>query len=313
MRIVGVTSFGGPEALQVLEVPEPHPGPGEVRVRVHAATVNATDVGLRQGHQGYPLPARAEPYVPGMEAAGVISEVSPDSGWQVGDRVIAVVVAAGPHGGAYADELVVDARSVVRMPADTDFAAAATLPMNGLTARGALDLLGLPAGSTIAVTGAAGAVGGYAVQLAKADGLHVIADAAEADEDLVRGLGADRLVRRGEGAADRIRALAPDGVDGVIDAALLNQAVVPAIRDNGALAVFRGWDGEPGRGITVGKVFVHDQVTDTAALDKLRQQAEDGALTLRVARILPAEQAAEAHRLLEAGGQRGRIVLDFSN
>jgi NADPH2:quinone reductase len=312
MRIVGVTSFGGPEKLQVLDVPEPHPGPGEVRIRVQAATVNPTDIGLREGQQGFPLPERAEPYVPGTEAAGVISEVGDGVSWQVGDDVIAVVVATDPHGGAYADELVVSAESVVRMPAGASFPAAATLPMNGLTARIALDQLDLAGGATVAVTGAAGAVGGYAVQLAKADGLHVVADAAEADEELVRRLGADEVVRRGEGLAGRIRALIPQGVDGVVDAAVLDEAVVPAIRDHGALAVMRGWDGEPGRGITVGKVFVREQVTDTAALDRLRQQAEDGALTLRVAKVFPAEQAAEAHRLLQAGGLRGRVVLDFS-
>jgi NADPH:quinone reductase len=223
-----------------------------------------------------------------------------------------VVVATDPHGGAYADELVVSAESVVRVPAGTDFTAAATLPMNGLTARTALDLLDLPADATVAVTGAAGAVGGYAVQLAKADGLHVIADAAKADEELMHRLGADKIVRRGEGFADRIRALVPNGVDGLVDAAVLDEAVVPAIRDHGALAVLRGWDGQPGRGITVGKVFVREQVTNTAALDRLRQQVEDGALTLRVARVFPADQAAEAHHLLQAGGLRGRIVLDFT-
>lgn len=311
MRIIGVTSFGGPEALQLLDVPEPHPGPGQVRIRVHAATVNATDIGLREGHQGFPLPERAEPFVPGMEAAGVISEVGPGVDWQVGDRVIAAVVATGPHGGAYADELVAAAASVVRMPVGADFAAAATLPMNGLTARTALDMLDLRTGATVAVTGAAGAVGGYAVQLAKADGLHVIADASEADEELVRQLGADQVVRRGDKVADRIRALVPEGVDGLVDAAVLDEAAVPAIRDHGGLAVVRFWDGDPGRGIKVSKVFVHQEVTNTPALDRLRQQVEDGVLSLRVARIFPAAQATEAHRLFEAGGLRGRVVLDF--
>lgn len=313
MRAIGVTSFGGPEKLRLLQIPEPHAGPGEVRIRVHAATVNATDIGLRMGNQGYQLPVREEPYVPGMDAAGVVDEVGPGAPWRVGDRVIAVVVATAPHGGAYADELVVAAESVARMPAGADFPAAATLLMNALTARSALDLLGLRPGDTVAVTGAAGAVGGYTVQLAKADGLRVIADASEADERLIRELGADEVVRRGDDVAERVRAVAPGGVDGLVDAAILDERVLPAIRDGGALSVLRGWDGDPGRGITVSKVFVHSQVTNTAALDRLRHQAEDGTLTLRVARIFPAEQAAEAHRLFEAGGQRGRLVLDFSS
>lgn len=309
MRIVGVMEFGGPEQLRVLDVPEPHPGAGEVRIRVHAATVNPTDTGLRAGFRATD---RKPPYVPGMDAAGVISEVGEGAPWQVGDKVMAIALPVGPHGGAYVDELVVPAESVVRVPRDTDFPAASTLPMNGLTARVALNMLGLSRGQTIAVTGAAGAFGGYVVQLAKADGLRVIADASEADEQLVRNLGADHVVRRGDDVADRIRALAPDGVDGVADGALLHELVVPAIRDGGGIAVVRGWQGEPGRGITVHHVVVFDHAKDNAALDRLREQVEQGVVTLRVAKVLPADQAAEAHRILEAGGTRGRLVLDFS-
>jgi NADPH:quinone reductase len=302
--------FGGPEQLRVVDVPEPHPGPGEVRIRVHAAAVNPTDTGLRAGFRAGG--DRKPPYVPGMDAAGVISEVGDGAPWQVGDRVMAVVVPSGPHGGAYADEIVVPAESVVRMPRDADFPAASTLPMNGLTARMTLDMLGLSAGQTIAVTGAAGAYGGYVVQLAKADGLRVIADASEKDEQLVRDLGADDVVRRGDDVADRIRALVPEGVDAVADGALLHELVAPAIRDGGGLAVVRGWQGDPGRGITVHRVMVVERAKDTAALDRLREQAEQGVVTLRVAKVLPASQAVEAHRILEAGGTRGRVVLDFT-
>ncbi len=295
----------------MLDVPEPHAGPGEVRIRVHAATVNPADTVLRSG---YRAPGdRQPPFIPGMDAAGVISQVGDGvTGWQPGERVMAVVVPTGPHGGAYADEIVVPAESVVRTPEGVDFVAASTLPMNGLTARLALDQLALPAGRTIAVTGAAGAFGGYVVQLAKADGLRVIADASAADERLVRDLGADEVVRRGDDVADRIRALVPDGVDGVADSALLYERVVPAIRDGGGLAIVRPWDGEPGRGITVHRVVVTSVAKETAKLEQLREQAEAGLLTLRVAHVFPPEHAAEAHRLLEAGGVRGRLVLDFS-
>lgn len=312
MRAVGVTEFGGPEKLQVVDLPEPHAGPGEVRIRVHAATVNPTDTGLRAGLYGERIGDRPPPYVPGMDAAGVISEVGNGVEWSVGDEVMAIVLPTGPHGGAYAEELVVPAESVVRIPAGTDFPAASTLPMNGLTARLALDMLALSPGQTLAVTGAAGAFGGYVVQLAKADGLRVIADASEADEELIRSLGADDVVRRGDDVAERIRELVPAGVDGVADGALLNDKVAPAIRDGGGLAVVRGWDGDPGRGITVHRVMVFGEAKETAKLDRLRQQVEDGALTLRVARVYPADQASDAHRQLEAGGTRGRIVLDFS-
>jgi NADPH:quinone reductase len=311
MRAIGVMEFGGPEQLRVVDIPEPHPGPGEVRIRVHAAAVNPTDTVLRAGGRG--VGDRKPPYIPGMDAAGEISEVAADAPWQAGDRVMAIVVPSGPRGGAYADEIVVPAESVVRIPQGADFPAASTLLMNGLTARLALDQLGLSSGQTIAVTGAAGAFGGYVVQLAKADGLRVIADASEADEQLVRDLGADDVVRRGDDVADRIRALVPQGVDGVADGALLHELVVPAIHDGGGLAVVRGWRGEPGRGITVHRVMVAKAAKETAALDRLREQAEQGLVTLRVAKVLPAAEAPQAHRILEAGGTRGRVVLDFSS
>jgi NADPH2:quinone reductase len=313
MRVVGVTEFGGPEQLKTFEVPEPHAGQGEVRVRVHAAAVNPTDTGLRAGLYGDRLRDRQPPYVPGMDAAGVVDEVGPGAPWQVGDEVIALVVPAGPHGGAYADQVVVPAASVVRKPAGVDFAPASTLLMNAMTARLAVDRLALAEGETIAVTGAAGSFGGYTVQLAVADGLRVIADAAPKDEAVVRDLGAETVVGRGDDVADRIRAVVPDGVNGLADGAVMDDLVVPAIGDGGGLAVVRGWRGEAGRGITVHRIMVAAAAQETAALDRLRQQAEDGVLSLRVAAVLPASQADDAHRLLEAGGTRGRIVLDFTS
>ena len=204
MRAIGVTTFGGPDQLQVLDLPVPQPGPGEVRIRVHVATVNPTDTNLVAGayHQGHDV--GPDPVVPGADAAGVISAVGDGAPFTVGEQVMAIVVPTSKHGGAYVDELVVPATQVVRTPADVDFVAASTLLMNGLTARLVLEQLAVPTGGTIAVTGAAGAFGGYVVQLAKADGLRVVADAAEADEELVRGLGADEVVRRGDDVAERI-------------------------------------------------------------------------------------------------------------
>ena len=140
---------------------------------------------------------------------------------------MAIVVPAGQHGG-YSDQLVLPARSVARIPAGATLVEAATLPMNGLTARKALDMLALPAGATIGVTGAAGAFGGYVVQLAKADGLRVVADASEADEALVRSLGADFVVRRGDDVASRIREVVPEGLDAVADGAIQHALVLPA-------------------------------------------------------------------------------------
>jgi NADPH:quinone reductase len=312
MRAVGVNQFGGPEALEVVDVPEQHAGPGEVRIRVHAATVNPTDTYTRNGARAEVLRKDPPPYVPGMDAAGVLDEIGEGTGTdlEVGDRVMAIVIPTGSHG-AYRQSLVVPAGSVARAPAGTSHAEASTLPMNGLTAQLSLDLLGLEPGDTLAVTGAAGAYGGYVVQLAKADGLRVIADASETDEERVRRLGADVVVRRGDDVAQRILEACPGGVDGLADGSVQNELLIPAVRDGGGFATVRGYKGHPGRGVTFHQVWVRQYAEEHAKLDRLRQLVEDGRLTLRVSRTFPAERAAEAHRLLEAGGTRGRLVIEF--
>jgi NADPH:quinone reductase len=312
MRAVGITEFGGPEVLHVVELPDPQAGPGELRIRVHAAVVNPTDTGLRAGARASQLKDISPPYVPGMDAAGELDQIGSgvSTDLRIGDHVMAIVVPHGSHG-AYAELLVVPAESVTRAPAGATDAEAATLPMNGLTTRQALDLLDLAPGQTLAVTGAAGAVGGYAVQLGKAEGLRVIADASAQDEALVKELGADVVVPRGPEFAARVREVLPEGADGLIDAALLNELAVAAVRDGGGIATVRGYTGGAERGIGFHPVAVRNYAREHGKLDGLRQQAEAGQVTLRVARTLPAERAAEAHRALEAGGTRGRLVLEF--
>ena len=302
MRVVGVTEFGGPEALRVFEVPESHAGPGEARIAVRAAAVNPTDTLIRSGARAEILAKFPPPYVPGMDVAGIVDEV--------GDTVMAIVLPAGSHGG-YSESIVLPAASVVREPRGVTHVEACTLPMNGLAARQALDLLALSPGQALAVTGAAGGFGGYVIQLAQADGLRVIADSSEADEELVRNLGADIVVRRGPDVAERIRAEVPAGVDGLADGSVQSGALVPAVRDGGAIATVRGWADECERGIPTRPVSVRSYATEWAKLDTLRQQVEDGLVSLRVARTFTPQQAGEAHRLLEAGGTRGRLVIEF--
>ncbi len=249
MRAVGLFTHGGPEVLQVVEVPEVHAAPGQVRIRVHAATVNPTDVMVRNGARAEQQKADPPPYVPGMEAAGIVDEVGsgvPDR-LKVGDAVMAIVVPKGSHG-AYREQIALDVRSVVHAPTGKTHPEAASLPMNGLTARLSLDLLKLSPGQVIAVTGAAGAYGGYVVQLAKAEGLTVIADASEKDEKLVASLGADVVVRRGDDVASRIRKHFPQGVDGLADGAVLNELVISAVRDGGAFTSVRGFPGHTAAG-----------------------------------------------------------------
>ena len=302
--------FGGPEALQVVDLPEVHAAPGEVRIRVHAAAVNPTDTFVRNGARAEALRKNPPPYIPGMDLAGVIDEIGADAATDlaVGDAVMAMVLPTGSHG-AYRESIVLAADSVVRAPAGSTHVEAATLPMNGLTARLSLDELALQPGQTVAVTGAAGCYGGYVVQLTKADGLRVIADASSADEQLVRDLGADLVVPRGDDIAAQIRNVAPDGVDALADGAVQNELAVGAVRDGGAFASVRAWRGTGERGIVFHRTLVRDYDHRADLLDQLRQQTEDGLITLRVAATYAPEQAAEAHRRLEAGGTRGRCVI----
>ena len=293
-------------------MPERHAGPGEVRVRVHAAAVNPTDTYVRNGARAEAQRVDPPPYVPGMDVAGVLDEIGDgvETDLAVGDHVMAIVLPKGSQGG-YAESLVVPVESVARVPAGATDVEASTLPMNALTARLALDLLALAPGQTLAVTGAAGCFGGYMVQLGKADGLRVIADASPADEQIVHDLGADVVVPRGDDVAARIREVVPDGVDAIADGSVQNELLLPAVKDGGGFAAVRGFSGETQRGIVIHPVWVRTYVKEQAKLDRLRQQVEEGAVALRVARTFPPEQAGEAHHLLETGGTRGRLVIEF--
>ena len=315
MRAVTFSRFGGPEVLEVSQLPAREPGRGEVRIRVTAATVNPTDISFRVGRQ-HTIAQLAEmgvlpPFVPGMELAGAVDAVGEGTDWRAGDRVMAIVNPRRPGGGAQAELVVVPAASVSRVPEGTSFEAAATLPMNGLTVRLALDKLALKPGQTLGVTGAAGAVGGYAVELGVSDGLRVIAVAGREDEALVKRLGAETVVPRGDGAIRGLRDAAAGGVDGLIDAAVLDAAVLPAIRDGGKLATVRGFAGPSERGITIEPVRVASYLTNHEALDRLGQLVAEGRLTLRVAETFPPERAADAQRKMDAGGIRGRLVIVF--
>lgn len=311
MRAVGLTSFGDPDVLHLVELPMPLPGDGEVRIKVAAATVNPSDVALRAGAFGPPPHGDGPPYVAGWELAGIVDAVGSGAGVQVGDRVFAIVFPYATGRGAQAEYVVVSTNSVALVPDGASLTQAATLPMNGLTARQALDTLDLRPGQTLAVTGAAGAVGGYVMQLASAEGVRVIGDASPADVDLVRSLGADVVVERGPDVAAAIRQQVPEGVDAVVDTALIGPPVLAAIKDGGHLIAVRPFAGESERSITITLVFVLDYVHETAKLTELARLADDGTLTLRVAEEIPAAEAARAHRQLEAGGTRGRLVLTF--
>jgi NADPH2:quinone reductase len=306
-RAVGITATGGVEVLRVIEREVREPGDGEVRIAVAAAAVHPSDIAFRERGMG-DLPP---PWVPGWDAGGTVESIGAGvEDFAVGDRVMAVALPRRPDGGAQSELLVVPAESVVAAPDGASHEQASTLPMNGLTAFEGLELLGLREGDTLAVTGGAGLLASFVIPIAKQRGIHVLADAAPEDEELVRGFGADVVLPRGDDLADTIRAQVPEGVDAVYDTALFYRAILPAVREGGGLAVVRGWDGEQvEQGVHVHAVWVGDVLERTDWLEELRRLAASGAIQLRVASTYPPEQVADAHRQMEAGGLRGRAVI----
>jgi len=312
MRAIGFGKYGGPELLEIIEVPEVNARKGEIRIRIHAAAVNPTDIMSRIGAHFKHNKNDPFPHVPGMDVAGIVDQVGDgaDTNVNIGDRVIAMVVPKGIHG-AYREQIVLKANAVVHAPINTSHAEACTLPMNSLTARLSLDLMSLQASSVLAVTGSAGAYGGYIIQLAKNDGLTVIADAADKDYDLVQSLGADYIVPRGPNVAAAIRKEFPEGVDGLADGAVQNEIVIDAVRNGGAFTAVRGFEGEPQRSINFSQTFVRKLDGEFEKLDQLRKLTNEQKITLRVADTFKPEDASVAHTRLEAGGTRGRLVIEF--
>ncbi|WP_408021455.1 NADP-dependent oxidoreductase [Sinomonas humi] len=281
-----------------------------MRIRVGGIAVSPTDTSFRSSPARHPEGSKP-PFIPGMDAAGVVDEVGPESRWKVGDEVMAIALPNSQHGGAYVEYLVAPDDSIARIPGNTSIEEAATIPMNGLTATQILELLDLKPGQTLAVTGAAGTLGNYVIQLAKNAGLRVIGDSAEKDRELVESLGTDYVVARGDAVAQHIREIVPEGVDGLVDTALLHEKVVPAVKDGRVFVSVRGWKGDGARGIRFEAASVRAEYLAHSKLEALREAVEQGILTPRVAAVLPADQAPEAHRRLEAGGTRGRFVLKF--
>ena len=312
MKAVGIMKHGGPEALEILEVDEVEAGPGQIRIRNFAAAVNPVDVSVRNGSMAEMQKINPPPYVPGMDAAGIIDQIGKgvQTDLKEGDSVMAMVVPNGNHG-AYREQIVLDQNAVVRAPKDSSHIQASTLPMNSLTARLSLDLLDLQKGQVLAVTGAPGAYGGYVVQLAKEDGLIVIADSNDNDRALLESLGVDIIIPRGEGFAENIRKEFPEGVDGIADGALLNEHAIEAVKDGGSFTSVRGFKGEPQRDINFTATWVTAYDCKKDILEKLKLQAEEEIISLRVNQAVSMDKASLAHETLEAGGSRGRMVIEF--
>jgi NADPH:quinone reductase-like Zn-dependent oxidoreductase len=297
MKAVRFSQFGGPEVLEIVDLPDPHAGPGQVRIAVRAAGVNPSDWKKREGLMGGELPQTM-----GYEAAGVVDEVGEGvADVAVGDRVFGFAA----EGAAQAELAVLSYYAPI--PPSLDFPAAAALPAAIETATRALDQLGAGSGSTLLINGASGSVGSAAVQLAVARGARVIGTASPANHEYLRSLGAEP-VAYGEGLAGRVRALAPGGADAALDVA--GSGVLPEFIELAGgpehvvtIADFAGAQkygvrfsrGEDGRAIH--------------ALTGIGELIEAGRFSLPVAQTFPLAEIAAAHRVSQDGHRRGKLVL----
>ncbi len=296
MKAVQIKQYGGPEVLEVVDLPEPEAGAGEVLVRVTAATVNPVDAFTRQGFTQALAPGIGLPVTPGWDLAGEVD----------GRRVAALLQwFEGTGSGAQAELVAVAESDLATIPDGVDDVTAATVPLNGLTARQALDLLHVEAGDVVLVTGATGAVGGFAVQLASQAGAHVLAVGSYDDDAWLSTLGAKEVLDRAEPdqLVAQVRERHPDGIAAVLDAAPAG-GLIGAVRDGGRyVTVIDPVVPAAERGIAPVKVDVQPSGPQLAELLGL---VAEGRLKARVAGTLPLEQVREAQ---EATGLRGKLVL----
>ncbi|WP_454194524.1 NADP-dependent oxidoreductase [Nocardia sp. Marseille-Q1738] len=308
MRAVVVRNPGPDGVVEIVEAPTPQPGPGTVRIAVAAATVNPVDLMVRAGVGGTPFAAHRDQWGIGWDVAGTVDAVGAGvTGFTVGQAVVGISDRLDVSLAAQADYVVLETGNIAPAPVSVPPVQAATIPLNGLTAVQALIALDLASTDTLLVTGAAGAVGGFAVELAAAQGVRVIASASPADEEAVRALGATDFVPRQASLPDAVRALIPGGVDAALDAATLGPTALAAVRGGGRfVSVLIPATPAPLRGIDVRTILVR---ADRRQLDELIAQVDAGRLTLRVAETLPLTSVDTAHKRLAAGGIRGRLVL----
>ncbi|MGW1031235.1 NADP-dependent oxidoreductase [Streptomyces antibioticus] len=299
MRAVTIDDFGATPA--VTEVTRPEPGPGEVLVKVHASSLNGFDGAVIYGVFKDMLEHKF-PVTLGKDFAGTVEAVGEGVTRAVGDRVFGVVMKPVVSDGAFAEYVVVaEGYGIAAVPAGLDLERAGALGLAGSAAVGAVDAIAPGAGDTVLVVGATGGVGAYAVQLAVAAGATVVATAKPGDEtEFVRGLGAAHVVDHTGDLAAQVRALAPEGVTGVVHLAGDPAPLVELLADGGRFASTLGFGPEQaGRtGVTVTSVMADPA---PATLDRLAGAAASGALRVPIARTFPLESVAEAVGAFGAG------------
>ena len=311
-RAVVATAYGGPEVLAVVDVPAPAPGRGEVSVEVRAAATNPFDLKLYSGALGAD-PARL-PIRLGSEAAGVVVAVGAGAAGPTGPVAVGDEVVVFPARGAYAERVVAPGSSVLAKPGALTFEESAGLMLAGTTAVHALTAVDVGVGDTVLVHGASGGVGSVVAQVAIARGARVVGMASPARHDDLRRLGV-LPVPYGEGLAERVRALAPGGVDAAVDTVGTDEAVdvsVDLVADRRRVATIAAF----ARGAELGLSVLGSgpgadpgsALREAARVDLLRLVVA-GALRVRVARAFPLEQASDAHRMLSSGHAYGKVVL----
>lgn len=300
MRAYGYSEHGGPDVQEFVDLPAPEAGPAELLVAVHASAVNPVDVKIRSGLFPGELPA-----VFGREVAGVVRAVGQDvDSFAVGDEVLGVVA---PGSGGFAELAVLTAATAAKKPAQVSFPDAATLAVAGATAYDAIRQLGLRSGQTLLVTGIGGGVGVVAAQLARDAGVMVVGTGSESKRALAESLDAT-LVPYGDGVADRVREILPDGVDGILD--LIGG---DALREVAGLAATKAIvsTADPDTAAEVGGAYV-DRVPGADSVAALAALVADGKVDPHVRDLLPLDEAAAAIASVESGHALGKVVVQVA-
>ncbi|MFE3788642.1 NADP-dependent oxidoreductase [Streptomyces goshikiensis] len=304
MKAIAYSAYGTSDSLQLVDVAPPKVGPGEVLVRVKAAGVNPVDWKIAAGYID-PIMEVRFPVIPGWDVSGVVEAIGPDTfDYAVGDEVFGYLRKDWVQSGTYAELVSAPVRTLARKPRELTFEQAAGIPLAGLTAYQSLTRVGLKAGESVLIHSAAGGTGSLGVQIAVALGLRVIGTAGAHNHDYLRSLGAEPVLY-GEGFADRVRALAPEGVDAALD--FYGDDVIPTLQSlvkerHRVASIADGNAAAQG----AHQLWVRP---DTADLTFLGELADAGKITVNVEHALPLAEAAKAWELSASGRTRGKIVL----
>jgi NADPH:quinone reductase-like Zn-dependent oxidoreductase len=309
MKAIRFHEYGDPDVLRYEDVDQPVPGTGQVRIRVAATTFNGVDGNIRGGFMQGPMPLTL-PHTPGLDVAGTIDALGEGvNGLEVGEHVVGFLPFVDD--GASAEYVLASAAALAPAPTSIPLADAAALPLVGLTAWQALfDHAGLQAGQRILISGAGGAVGGYAVQLAKAAGAYVIATASPRSSTDVKANGADEVI---DHTVAEVANAITEPVDALLNLAPINPvhftALAGLVRDGGVVVSTTVWMPAPSdddRGVRGVDLYVN---SDAKQLSELVTRVDRGELTVGVAQRVPLSELPAVHAAAAAGTLHGKVVV----